>query len=124
MATRSEILKVPGARLYYEVQGSGPVLLMIPGGPTDAGIFAGLAGFLANRFMVVSYDPRGNSRSNLDGPPEYQQMDVHGDDAAHARIRKRDNHTVAISASTLRTSSGSSNTLSGLSRCRTSATNS
>src|SRR5260370_18584821 len=37
-----------------------------------------------------------------------------------ARIRKRDSHTVAISASTLRTSSGSSNTLSGLSRCRTS----
>ena len=35
-----------------------------------------------------------------------------------ARIRKRDNHTVAISASTLRTSSGSSNTLSGLSRRR------
>ncbi len=72
MATRSGILKVPGARLYYEVQGSGSVLLMFPGGPTDAGIFAGLAGFLANRF----------TRSNLDGPPENQQMDVHGDDAA------------------------------------------
>jgi pimeloyl-ACP methyl ester carboxylesterase len=123
MATRSGILKVPGARLYCEVQGSGPVLLIFPGGPTDVGIFAGLAGFLAN-LTVASYDPRGNSRSNLEGPPEYQQMDVHGDDAAHARIRKRDNHTVAISASTLRTSSGSSNTLSGLSRCRTSATNS
>jgi pimeloyl-ACP methyl ester carboxylesterase len=82
MATRSGILKVPGARLYYEVQGSGSVLLMFPGGPTDAGIFAGLAGFLANRFTVASYDPRGNSRSNLDGPPENQQMDVHGDDAA------------------------------------------
>jgi pimeloyl-ACP methyl ester carboxylesterase len=74
MATRSGILKVPGARLYYEVQGSGPMLLIFPGGPTDAGIFAGLAGFLANRFTVASYDPRG--------PPEYQQMDVHGDDAA------------------------------------------
>src|ERR1017187_4380715 len=73
---------VPGARLYYEVQGSGPVLLMIPGGPTDAGIFAGLAGFLADRYTVVPYDPRGNSRSVLDGPPEDQRMDLHGDDAA------------------------------------------
>jgi pimeloyl-ACP methyl ester carboxylesterase len=54
MATRSEILKVPGARLYYEVQGSGPVLLMIPGGPTDSGIFAWLAGLLANQFTVAS----------------------------------------------------------------------
>jgi pimeloyl-ACP methyl ester carboxylesterase len=66
----------------YEVQGSGPVLLMIPGGPTDAGIFAGLAGFLADRYTVVPYDPRGNSRSVLDGPPEDQRMDLHGDDAA------------------------------------------
>jgi hypothetical protein len=36
-------VKVPGANFYYEVQGSGPVLLMIPGGPTDAGVFAGVA---------------------------------------------------------------------------------
>jgi pimeloyl-ACP methyl ester carboxylesterase len=79
---RSSMLKVPGAQLYYEIQGSGPVLLMIPGGPTDAGIFAGLAGFLADRYTVVPYDPRGNSRSVLDGPPEDQRMDVHGDDAA------------------------------------------
>src|SRR6266436_568763 len=82
MTTKPEILKVPGARIYYEIQGSGPVLLMIPGGPADAGVFAGLAGFLADRYMTVPYDPRGNSRSVLDGPPEDQRMDVHGDDAA------------------------------------------
>jgi len=38
--------------------------------------------------------------------------------------QKADKHTVAISASTRRTSSGSSNALRGLSRCRTSANNS
>jgi pimeloyl-ACP methyl ester carboxylesterase len=79
---QSSLLKIPGAKLYYEIQGSGPVLLMIPGGPTDAGIFAALAGFLTDRYTVVRYDPRGNSRSVLDGPPEDQNMDVHGDDAA------------------------------------------
>ena len=78
----SSILKVPGAQLYYEVQGSGPVLLMIPGGPTDAGIFADVAKFLTDRYTVVRYDPRGNSRSVLDGPAVEQDMDVHGDDAA------------------------------------------
>jgi pimeloyl-ACP methyl ester carboxylesterase len=79
---QSSTLKVPGAQLYFEIQGTGPILLMIPGGPTDAGIFAGLAHFLADRYTVVRYDPRGNSRSLLDGSPEDQNMDLHGDDAA------------------------------------------
>jgi pimeloyl-ACP methyl ester carboxylesterase len=82
IAGQSSVLKVPGAQLYYEVQGAGPVVLMIPGGPTDAGIFAAVAKFLTDRYTVVCYDPRGNSRSVLDGPPVEQDMDVHGDDAA------------------------------------------
>jgi len=80
--TRSSILKVPGGRIYYEVRGSGPLLLMIPGGPTDAGVFADLSRHLVDRYTVVAYDPRGNSRSTLDGEPEEQRVDVHGDDAA------------------------------------------
>ena len=75
-------LKVPGATLYYEVQGSGPVLILIPGGPTDAGVFAGLAARLADRYTVAACDPRGNSRSVLDGAREEQRLDVHGDDMA------------------------------------------
>jgi len=31
--TKTAILKVPGASLYYEVTGAGPILLMIPGAP-------------------------------------------------------------------------------------------
>jgi pimeloyl-ACP methyl ester carboxylesterase len=81
--TRTSTLKVPGAKLYYEVQGSGPVLLMIPGGPADAGIFTALAGLVAERYTTMRYDPRGNSRSVLDGPPQDQDMNQHGDDAAH-----------------------------------------
>ncbi|SEN60590.1 alpha/beta fold hydrolase [Nonomuraea pusilla] len=73
---------VPGATLYYEAQGSGPVLLMIPGGPADAGVFAGLAARLADRYTVVAYDPRGNSRSAVADPSLDQDMDVHADDAA------------------------------------------
>jgi pimeloyl-ACP methyl ester carboxylesterase len=78
----SSTLKVAGGKLHYEVEGSGPLLMTIPGGPADAGIFAGLAAALADRYTVVRYDPRGNSRSVLDGPPQDQDMDVHGDDAA------------------------------------------
>jgi pimeloyl-ACP methyl ester carboxylesterase len=79
---KSSTLKVPGAQIYYEMQGSGPLLLLIPGGPADAGAFATLAPLLADRYTVVAYDPRGNSRSTFDGAPEEQRPDVHGDDAA------------------------------------------
>ena len=93
------ILKVPDARLYYEVQGSGPVLLMIPGGPADAGVFAGLAACMADRYKVVPYDPRGNSRSVLDGPPEDQRMDVHGDDAARLLAAMGDQSAYVLGSS-------------------------
>jgi pimeloyl-ACP methyl ester carboxylesterase len=78
----SNTLKVQGATLYYEVSGSGPVLLCIPGGPTDAGLFADLAGRLADRYTVVCHDPRGHSRSPLDGPPEDIPVAAHAGDAA------------------------------------------
>jgi pimeloyl-ACP methyl ester carboxylesterase len=80
--TKTDTLKVPGATLHYEVKGTGPVLLCISGGPTDAGMFADLAGRLADRYTVVSYDQRGHSRSPLDGPPEDIPVGLHADDAA------------------------------------------
>ncbi|OEO32535.1 alpha/beta hydrolase [Devosia insulae DS-56] len=81
-ASKPATLKVPGATLYYEVQGSGPTLLIIPGGPQDAGVFAELAQRLADRYTVVTYDPRGNSRSSFDGEIRPLLMDQQADDAA------------------------------------------
>jgi pimeloyl-ACP methyl ester carboxylesterase len=78
----AKTLKVPGSTLYYEVRGSGPVLLAIPGGPTDAGMFTELADLLADRYTVVTYDPRGHSRSTFDGAPEDVTVGLHADDAA------------------------------------------
>src|SRR5204863_7157627 len=75
-------VKVPGATLYVETRGRGPVLLLISGGPTDAGMFADLAARLAHRYTVVSYDQRGHSRSPLEGAPEDIPVSLHGDDAA------------------------------------------
>jgi pimeloyl-ACP methyl ester carboxylesterase len=82
---QTDTLKVPGATLYYEVTGSGPLLLMISGAPADAGGFAAIAGQLADRYTVATYDWRGASRSPLDEPPgealDGLPMQVHGDDA-------------------------------------------
>ena len=68
MPMRTETLSVPGASLYYEVRGSGPVLLMMPGGPADGNVFRNITGELATDFTVVTYDPRGLSRSTLVAP--------------------------------------------------------
>jgi pimeloyl-ACP methyl ester carboxylesterase len=78
---KTDTLKVPGASLYYEVRGSGPFLMLICGGVYDAAGYAGLAEQLADRYTVVTYDRRGNSRSPLDGAPQAQSIEVHGDDA-------------------------------------------
>ena len=80
-AVSTNHLTVPGARLYYEVSGSGPVLLLIPGGPVDADGFATSVGHLEDHYTVVRYDPRGISRSRLDGPAEDVPVGVHADDA-------------------------------------------
>jgi pimeloyl-ACP methyl ester carboxylesterase len=81
-AMKAHYLNVPGARLYYETRGSGPVLLLLPGGTADARIFAGIAPLLADRYTVVTYDPRGLSRSTLDVPPEDARIvETFADDA-------------------------------------------
>ena len=57
------LVEINGARIYYEMRGSGPPLLLIMGLTGDAGWFNPLAGLLAERFTVITYDRRGNSRS-------------------------------------------------------------
>jgi pimeloyl-ACP methyl ester carboxylesterase len=74
-------LNVPGARLYYERRGSGPLLLLI-GSPMDSTGFTRLANALAGAYTVVTYDPRGigdSSREDAgqDVTPEQQADDVH-----------------------------------------------
>lgn len=65
------ILDVPGARLYYETRGSGPLLVMIPGAGGHGDVFAMVAEHLAAHYTVVTYDRRGFSRSRLNGPQDY-----------------------------------------------------
>jgi pimeloyl-ACP methyl ester carboxylesterase len=84
VTTKVDHLQVPGASLYYEVRGSGPLLLMIPGGPIDATAFEPTAPRLADWYTVVTYDPRGLSRSSLDARPDDGRMiEIMGDDASH-----------------------------------------
>jgi pimeloyl-ACP methyl ester carboxylesterase len=79
--TEVDTLEVPGATLHYEVRGSGPVLLLIAAGVSDASASADVAQLLADRYTVVTYDLRGVSRSRFHGPPEDTPVEVHADDA-------------------------------------------
>ena len=75
-------LKVPGATIYSEVRGQGPLLFLIPGGASDTDTLSRLAVLMSSHYTVVSYDPRGVSRSVFDERPVLQDLDVHGDDLA------------------------------------------
>ena len=59
-------LKVPGAQLSYEVEGSGPLLILIPGAAGVGEVFHQVARELSAHHHVVTYDRRGFSRSQLD----------------------------------------------------------
>src|SRR5437764_3536523 len=78
---RKETLDVPGATLYYEVRGAGPVLLMMPGGPADATTFRRIEDRLAANHTVVTYDPRGLSHSSpLDPKDDARMVEIVADD--------------------------------------------
>jgi pimeloyl-ACP methyl ester carboxylesterase len=77
----SRSLDVPGARLHYEVRGSGPLLLVI-GSPMPAADFAPLAHAMASDHTVVTYDPRGLAGSTIDDPAQDATPDLRADDVA------------------------------------------
>src|SRR5215210_2900577 len=74
-------LAVPGGKLYYEVRGSGPLLLAI-GQPMTSGLFAPLADLLATDHTVVTYDPHGLGESTVDDPSLAVTAEVEADDLA------------------------------------------
>ena len=79
--TAGQLLPVSGAQLYYRAVGTGPVLLLLPGGDGDADAFASATSGLAERFRVVTLDRRGLSRSVLEEGAQEISIERHADDA-------------------------------------------
>jgi pimeloyl-ACP methyl ester carboxylesterase len=74
------ILEVPDARLYYEVRGDGPLVVLVAA-PMDGRAFAPLADLLAADHTVLTTDPRGINRSQVhdrdrDSTPEMRADDL------------------------------------------------
>lgn len=72
-------LKVPGARLHYEVRGRGPLVVLV-GAPMDARPFAPLADLLAAEHTVLTTDPRGIHRSPVDDRDRDSTPEMRADD--------------------------------------------
>lgn len=67
--------------LYYEVRGEGDPLLLIHGVIVDGGLFEESAKLLAQKYKVILFDRRGNSRSVFYEKKERQfSMDEQADD--------------------------------------------
>lgn len=52
--------------MHYDIQGSGDPLVLIPGFASGAWSWAWQVDELANRFQVITFDPKGIARSNPD----------------------------------------------------------
>lgn len=65
-----------GLSLYCASAGDGPVILIIQGGPNEAGATTQLVEHLAVQFTVVTYDRRGLSRSSPSAPGTSRVLNV------------------------------------------------
>lgn len=79
---RSDFLDVPGGRLYYEVRGGGP-LLLVTGQPMTSAPFGPLADLLVDDHTVVTYDPHGLGASTTTDPSRDITPEIQADDLAH-----------------------------------------
>jgi pimeloyl-ACP methyl ester carboxylesterase len=52
-----------GMDFYCETMGQGPTIVLVPDGGNDCGPFERMMEYLAEEFAVLTFDPRGGSRS-------------------------------------------------------------
>lgn len=76
-------LQVPGATLYYKLRGTGPVLLVLPGGDGDADVSDGVAEYLIERYSMLTYDRRCLSRSPIANHEATLTIATHSEDVHH-----------------------------------------
>jgi len=71
-----DVAPVRGTRLFYQMVGTGPPLVLIHGFALDSRMWDGQMGALATRHQVIRYDMRGFGRSAL---PEEASYTAAGD---------------------------------------------
>jgi 3-oxoadipate enol-lactonase len=75
-APETGFLDVSGGRLYYEVEGSGPPLLLIHGGLGSLRMWDGQVAAFAPHYQVIRFDTRGYGQSETDHVPFSNRADA------------------------------------------------
>jgi 3-oxoadipate enol-lactonase len=70
----SGLAEVNGTKLYYELYGSGPPVLLLHGFALDRRMWRPQIEVLAKRHLVICYDARGFGRSANPGPRPYSHF--------------------------------------------------
>lgn len=94
----SNTIAVPGARLAYDVAGSGPVLFLV-GTPMDASGFAPLVPQLTDDYTVVTFDPRGMARSTADDTAAQVTPETTADDLSRVLAEVTDEPAYVLGSS-------------------------
>ena len=77
--TRTDRVAVQGDDLVFDVRGHGAPIVLLPGTPGDASVYALIADPLAGDRTVITYDPRGFGRSTGHEPRRYEIGQQAGD---------------------------------------------
>jgi 3-oxoadipate enol-lactonase len=64
-----------GTRLFYEIAGAGPALVLLHGFSLDTRMWDDQFAAFAQRYRVLRYDARGFGRSGVPGPQRYSHAD-------------------------------------------------
>ena len=103
-------LAVPGATLYYESQGNGPLMVIVPASSGALDSYRLLAEQFTADYTVARYDRRGFSRSYLVDPQDYERrIETDADD-----VRRLIEHLGGATAIVVGSSSGALVTLAVL----------
>ncbi len=68
-------MDIVGGKHYYERDGEGPPVVLIPGGTLDVRLWAPQVEALSSRYTFVRYDPRGYGRSSEPTDAPYRHCD-------------------------------------------------
>lgn len=74
-------ISVNGFKLYYEIEGNGEPVVLIPGFASGLSLWSRQVPALSRDFRVISFDPRGVAAS--DQPEGPQTIGLLADDLAH-----------------------------------------
>ncbi|WP_433474901.1 alpha/beta fold hydrolase [Spirillospora sp. CA-142024] len=83
MSVKTTMLPVPGADLYVEVRGDGPMLVIGQSGEGDARRSADMVDRLVEHYTLVTYDRRGLSRTKVSDPSAFVPPETHAEDVHH-----------------------------------------